>query len=317
MDRKIKSIFLFFFIGIFSCSNLLCQLSEFNFDLSSKKIITTIQDSYGLTWIATEEGLNMFDGKIVHDFESILADNKTLMNNSILNIIELNNRELLFISKDGISVFNRDLFNFRRVKIPVPVSVISDDINSRIFVTTSFSGIYVLDYEFNILKNYKSDPLNLFSISTNSFEKRNKQKSIKRININGDIAFGVSNGLNIYSSKKSNFERYLSNTGIGSDLNALSFVKDNKILIGSNSGLTLFNYDDKSFHNFDEFSNINVIDIYTHSISIDGEFEDDKNSIDSEAAYFSFILTENGLFRVSIYLLFVITHLHLLIIKDL
>ena len=84
MYRKIKSIFLFLYVGLFSCSNLLCQLSEFNFDLSSKKIITTIQDSYGLTWIATEEGLNMFDGKIVHSFESILADNTTLINNSIL-----------------------------------------------------------------------------------------------------------------------------------------------------------------------------------------------------------------------------------------
>ena len=81
------------------------QIKEFDFELVSKKINTTIQDSYGLTWIATEEGLNMFDGKIVHNFESILADNTTLINNSILNIIELNNKELLFISKDGISVF--------------------------------------------------------------------------------------------------------------------------------------------------------------------------------------------------------------------
>ena len=277
------------------------QISEFNSELSSKKIKTTIEDSYGLTWIATEEGLNMFDGKIVHSFESILADNKTLINNSIENIVELKNKELLFVSKDGISVFNRELFNFMRIKIPVPVSVLADDENERIFVTTSFDGVYILDYEFNIIKNFKNDPLNLFSVSTNSFERRNRQKALKLINKNGDIAFGVSNGLNIYSSKKDNFERFLSETGIGKELNVLSIVNDNKVLIGSDSGLTLFDYKNKSFFNFNEFNNVNIIDIYTHSLSVDIEDEGlDPDSVDSITYYHSFVLTENGLFRVSI-----------------
>ena len=47
--------------------------------LSSKKINTTIQDSYGLTWIATEEGLKYVRWKIVHNFESILADKRLLL----------------------------------------------------------------------------------------------------------------------------------------------------------------------------------------------------------------------------------------------
>ena len=291
--------FLFWYFISVVCSY--AQINEFDFELSSKKINTTIQDSYGLTWIATEEGLNMFDGKTVHSFESILADNTTLINNSIFNIIELNNKELLFISKDGISVFNRDLFNFKRVKLPVPISILADDINKKIFITTSFSGIYVLDFEFNILKNYKSDPLNLFSISTNSFERRNRQKSIKIINDQGDVAFGVSNGINIYSSTKDNFERFLSDTGVGGDLNVLSVVSDNKFLIGSNSGLVLFNYAEKTFQNFEEFNNTNIIDLYTHSVSIDGDSEGQSFSdLDSETAYFSFVLTESGLFRVSI-----------------
>ena len=299
--KKPFSSYTFLFCSLISVVCSYGQIKEFDFELASKKINTTIQDSYGLTWIATEEGLNMFDGKIVHSFESILADNTTLINNSIFNIIELNNKELLFISKDGISVFNRDLFNFKRVKLPVPISILADDINKKIFITTSYSGIYVLDFEFNILKNYKSDPLNLFSISTNSFERRNRQKSIKIINDKGDVAFGVSNGINIYSSTKDNFERFLSDTGVGGELNVLSVVSDNKFLIGSNSGLVLFNYAEKTFQNFEEFNNTNIIDIYTHSVSIDGDSEGQSSSdLDSETAYFSFVLTENGLFRVSI-----------------
>ena len=78
-----------------------------------------------------------------------------LNNNSIINIIELKNKELLFVSKDGISVFNRELFDFKRVRIPIPISVLDDNNNKRIFVTTSFDGVYILDYDFNILKNFK------------------------------------------------------------------------------------------------------------------------------------------------------------------
>ena len=297
--RLIISLQLLYIVSAVNFSS--AQLNEFTSELSSKKINTTIQDSYGLTWIATQEGLNMFDGNIVHDFESILADNKTLINNSVQNIIELKNKELLFVSKDGISVFNRNLFDFKRVKIPFPVSVLADDENKRIFVTTSFSGVYILDYDFNIVKNFKSDPLNLFSVSTNSFERQNRQKTIKLINRNGDIALGVSNGINIYSSNNENFERFLSNTGIGSELNVLSNINDDKLLIGSNSGLTLFDYKNKSFLNFNEFENINIVDIYTHSLSVDIEDEGlDSDSTDSIAYYHSFILTKDGLFRVSI-----------------
>ena len=70
--------FRLFFLTIGVINFSFGQINEFKSELSSKKIKTTVQDSYGLTWIATEEGLNMFDGKIVHSFESILADNKTL-----------------------------------------------------------------------------------------------------------------------------------------------------------------------------------------------------------------------------------------------
>ena len=144
LSKKLMLKNIFFVIQIFTLIGInyssYSQLREFTSELSSKKITTTIQDSYGLTWIATEEGLNMFDGKIVHSFESILADNNTLINNSIENIIELKNKELLFISKDGLSVFNRDLFSFK-VRIPIPISVLADGDNKKIYVTTSFSGV--------------------------------------------------------------------------------------------------------------------------------------------------------------------------------
>ena len=61
--------------------------------------------------------------------------------------------------------------------------------------------------------------------------KEKQTKSIKIINDKGDVAFGVSNGINIYSSTNDNFERFLSDTGVGGELNVLSVVSDNKFLL--------------------------------------------------------------------------------------
>ena len=62
--KNFKFIFTFY-ISIFS------QFNELKYDLSSKKITNSLVDSYGLEWIATEEGLNMYDGIEVHRFELI------------------------------------------------------------------------------------------------------------------------------------------------------------------------------------------------------------------------------------------------------
>ena len=58
----------------------------------------------------------MFDGNKVHSFYSILSDKKSILNNSISSIIEID-KKLLFVSKDGLSIFNREKYNYDRVKI--------------------------------------------------------------------------------------------------------------------------------------------------------------------------------------------------------
>ena len=112
-----KNYFFKTLIFFFWCSIVSSQMSIFPYELSSNKINASIVDSYGLTWIATEEGLNMFDGRKVHVFTSVLSDNKSLLNSAIINIIELKNKELIFISRDGLSIFDRPNFSFKRLRI--------------------------------------------------------------------------------------------------------------------------------------------------------------------------------------------------------
>ena len=277
-------------------------MSVFPYELSSSKISASIVDSYGLTWIATEEGLNMFDGKKVHVFTSVLSDNKSLLNSAIINIIELKNKELIFISRDGLSIFERLNFSFKRVRIPTPISILVDDQDKKLFVSTSNNGIYVLDFDFNLIRQFKNDPLNPFSLSTNSFKVKGRQKTMKLLNRSGDIVIGTDQGVNILSKESNSFQRFVSETNAtDGSLNVISKLSDDMVLIGYDSALKIFNYKSKTFTDIDSFKGVFIDDVL--SFSNNNLTMMDEEEIETELAsnlvkFRSFVLTDKGLYLI-------------------
>ena len=80
MMKILKSIFNpFILLSVFSIQfcELFSQLVEFETELSSNKINVSIFDSKDLFWIATEEGLDMYDGNNIHNFNRF-CQKKTL-----------------------------------------------------------------------------------------------------------------------------------------------------------------------------------------------------------------------------------------------
>ena len=295
--------FVLLVILIIPSTNSFSQFTSFDYELSSTKVASSLVDAYGLLWVATEEGLNLYDGKRVHSFESVLADEKSLLNSNVNTIRELDNSDLLFISKDGISIFQRETYDFKRVKIPSPVSLVVDKQSNEIFITTSLKGIYILDFEYNIKNHFLTDPLNPFSISTNSFNKSSAQRTAKVLNDAGDIIFGTEKGLNVYLAKRKNFQRFISNSSGSSksQINVISKITNNMVLIGYNNGINLFDFKSKKLtvFNLDEiFSNQTIFDILTFDLSEEILSEEDLSS--NSNPYLSFILTDTGLYRTSI-----------------
>ena len=281
------------------------QFSEFNFDLSSKKINSSVFDSKGLFWIATQEGLDMFDGNKVHSFQSILSENNSLLNSEIKNIIEVDNN-LLFIGKDGLSLFNRELFNYERIKIPSPVSVVNDKQNKLIYFSTSNNGIYKLDYKFNILENFKTDPLNPFSLSSNSFSESKRQKDFKILNsVNGDLVIGINSTINIFKQKGSSFQRFTSNNDIGDEsINSISVLNPNLILIARSHGLETFDLLKNNFNQISSFNDQIVYDLISFENILGIDSLDDEFGIVEDGniviRFISFILSNKGLFKIEI-----------------
>ena len=304
MIFNLKYILISFFVGLLF-RPVFSQFSEFNFDLSSKKINSSVFDSKGLFWIATEEGLDMFDGNKIHSFQSILSENNSLLNSEVKNIIEVDNN-LLFIGKDGLSLFNRELFNYERIKIPSPVSVVNDKKNKLLYFSTSNNGIYKMDYNFNILENFKTDPLNPFSLSSNSFSESKRQKDFKILNsVNGDLVIGINSTINIFKQKGSSFQRFTSNNDIGDEsINSISVLNSNLILIARSHGLESFDITKNKFNEISTFNSQIVYDLisFENKLGIDS-FDDEFGIVedsDQVNSFKSFILSNKGLFKIEL-----------------
>jgi len=280
------------------------QLVEFESDLSSKKINVSIFDSKDLFWIATEEGLDMFDGNKIHKFQSILSEKNSLLNSSIQNIIEINNK-LLFVGKDGFSVFNRERYNYDRINIPMPISIVDDKKNKLVYVSTSNSGIYQMDYNFNALNNFKTDPLNPFTISSNSFSENSRQKTIKILDENdGDLVIAANQIINVFNKNNSSFKRLTSKSKVGSQIiNSISIFDNNNLIVARQLGLEILNIKQKKFKSFDKFKTHQVFDVVIKKTIFQSFDEFDDQQIDETKndliSYNAFVLSNKGLFNLS------------------
>lgn len=276
------------------------EIEKFNFETISDNINNTILDSSGLYWIATSEGLNMFDGNKMHSFFSTLSQQNTILNNSIDNIIELDNLDLVFVSKDGLSVFNRSSFDFKRIKIKSPISLVSDKQNQLIYVTTAQDGIYQLDANYSEINHFKTDPLNPFTISSNIFSYETRQKTIKKINNEGDLVIASEQDINIFDFKSSNFKRFVSTRTSDFQINSIYNLDSKNILIGRNNGLEILNLSSGEFTklNVNENESINDLIVIDKRKESD-QFERSVNFKD-KSVFFVFVLSENTLTRISL-----------------
>lgn len=84
--------------------------------LSNNIIHDVYQDSEGFLWIATENGLNRFDGHEFIVFSSNLSDSNTLSHNVVMDVFEDNDQNLWVGTWNGLNRFDRDTQTFTHYK---------------------------------------------------------------------------------------------------------------------------------------------------------------------------------------------------------
>lgn len=82
--------------------------------LSQGNVWDIYQDHLGFIWIATEDGLNVYDGYSFRIFKSNPLDSTTISNNNVHQIVENMNGDLWLATRGGLNFYNREEDRFYR-----------------------------------------------------------------------------------------------------------------------------------------------------------------------------------------------------------
>jgi signal transduction histidine kinase/ligand-binding sensor domain-containing protein/DNA-binding response OmpR family regulator len=118
-------------------------------------VYTTLQDSQGFVWLATEDGLVRYDGRELLRYAYSPSSTSGLPGNFIYDVVEDAHHDLWLAIKDtGLARWNRasDTFTIFRHDAHRPASLGSDsvrtvlvDARGRVWVGTSDAGVDILD----------------------------------------------------------------------------------------------------------------------------------------------------------------------------
>lgn len=151
MSDKIKIVFL---TGVF-CFAMLLNFSygqpvQFRFEnytvkdgISAKEYGQILQDSRGFLWIATQNGLNRYNGISFQKFFNNSSDSNSLSGNVINSMTELPGGLMVIGTNDGLSVYNIYSNRFENFRLKKNNSVARKNIFIRNVFTDSDKNLWV------------------------------------------------------------------------------------------------------------------------------------------------------------------------------
>lgn len=121
-------------------------------ELSNSLINKVYQDSKGFIWIATEDGLNKFDGNKFTIYKQNVATKGSLLNNYVKTVFEDSNGRFWVGCLNGVQLYDRSTDTFRTLSIyrnqrkinPQIASNIVERKNKEIWIGTYGQGIVTL-----------------------------------------------------------------------------------------------------------------------------------------------------------------------------
>jgi len=122
--------------------------------LSSSLVNQIFQDSKGFVWIATEYGLNKFDGIHFSTYKHLIGDSVSIKNNYIRTLFEDSRQNMLIGCIDGLMKYDRATDTFHEIpmlrsgkRVFPHVTQIYELHNGEIWMSTTGQGVFQLDKE--------------------------------------------------------------------------------------------------------------------------------------------------------------------------
>ncbi len=219
--------------------------------LSHSNVICMLQDSRGLMWFGTRDGLNKYDGYSFTVFKNSEGNKSSLSSNIINDIVEDTNGVLWIATwGGGLNQFDRETEKFKSYRHDPnnSQSISSDLITSLVldgegilWIGTDDGGLDELNTKANTFVHHRHDPNNLNSIS---------QNSVKDVFQDSEHTLWIATsekGLNQYNTESKKFSHYQHNQkdgkSISSDNTQIIFEDSHhQLWIGTRGGgVNLFN----------------------------------------------------------------------------
>lgn len=118
--------------------------------LSSSLVNKIIQDSHGFVWIATEHGLNLFDGTRFKVFHKERNNPSSLLENYVRTVYETREGTLLVGCINGLMVYDRNSDTFRQINMSRNGMTVSPHVvdilqlsTGEIWIATAGAGLFL------------------------------------------------------------------------------------------------------------------------------------------------------------------------------
>ena len=123
---KIKSVFyavVFLLTNlVYAQSNIYTETLSIRDGLSSNNIRDIIQDQYGYMWIATGDGINIYDGYNITVIKNDPEDSTSLPSNDIYRLLEDRSGTIWISTLDGLVKYDRNKNSFKTFRYSNSVS---------------------------------------------------------------------------------------------------------------------------------------------------------------------------------------------------
>ncbi|MDR3652524.1 MAG: two-component regulator propeller domain-containing protein [Paludibacter sp.] len=241
MKKRNHAFFFLFILG--QLSLVFSQIGTFystDKELSNSLINAIYQDKRNYIWIATEDGLNKYDGVKFTTYKSIKGNPKTLRNNYVRTLFEDSSGRFWVGCINGLMLYNRVEDSFEQIKLfknganiePSITSIIES--NTHQIWVTSDQGLLIIDSNTD---SYHFD---------SKFSKLLCSSSLVAVFQDSRRDFWIlsdDQGLNRYSPSTKKLYTYKSPTQIGSNqTSAICEDHFGNIFVGTlTSGLFKFN----------------------------------------------------------------------------
>jgi len=134
--------------------------------LVSPSVRDVLQDSYGILWISTANGLQSYDGYKFETYKNIEGKATSLLNNSVWQITEDASNNIWVCTETGISKFDRATKSFRNYNLSKQFNLprnmgrtfkVQTDSKGRLWATSLASGLLSYNYTSDQWKHAKYD----------------------------------------------------------------------------------------------------------------------------------------------------------------